>query len=70
MAVLADEHKVPVAGAGNDIHPVGVFQHIVFGIFRTVGQAHMVATRGEPGATDEVFGVEDGPGLGILFHGG
>ena len=29
----------------------------------------MVATCGEPRATDEVFGVEDGPGLGILFHG-
>ena len=68
MAVLADEHKASVLRAGNDVHPVGIFQNVVFGIFRTVGQAHMVATCGEPRATDEVFGVEDGPGLGIVFH--
>lgn len=70
MAVLVDQEEPPVVGTCDDVHPVGIFQHVIGGDACAAGEFDGFAPHGEPRLMRQIFAVQDFPGSVIgLFHG-
>ena len=67
VTVLTYHHELALTGDGDDVDPLGVFQHIMFGVDAPVGQLHLIDAGSEPGPADEVFGRKNLPALGLIF---
>lgn len=52
VAVLALQYHAAVVCDGDDVDPVGVFEHIVFGVDHSVWKLYPVTAGGEPGTAD------------------
>ena len=57
VTVLAHHDELALLGQGYHVHPIGIFQHIVFGNLGTGGQFHMVASGSQPGPFYDVAAV-------------
>ncbi len=51
VAVLQLHDEMPVFGYGDYVHPVGVFEHVKFGVHPSVGKAHLVMPDPQPRRT-------------------
>ena len=70
VAVLVDQEEPPIVGACDDVHPVGIFQHVIGGDACAAGEFDGFAPHGEPRLMRQIFAVQDFPGSVIgLFHG-
>lgn len=69
MAVLLLHNKASSLVNSYHIHPIGIFEHIIFGNLAAVGQFYHIAPGSEPGALDEIFRALNLPRFNIFrFH--
>ena len=55
ITILSNKHKLSVLRNGNGIHPIRIFQHIIFVNDNPCWQLHLINTRREPRLLYQIF---------------
>lgn len=72
MPVLTYENELLIGRNGQHIHPIRIFEDIVFGDLVAVRQSETVASHGQPRTAEQVFAVGDLPAAFlflVILHG-
>lgn len=71
VAVLQLHHEFAVFRYGYHVDPVGIFKHIEFRVYASVGEAHLVMAHAEPWRTRHYdFAFKSGPPVFVVVRNG
>ncbi len=66
MTILTFQNYVAIAGNGNNIHPIRVFEHIILRNDSTIGEFKALPAHRQPRSADEIFRFQNSPRTGFF----